>query len=187
MPNCDFYGLETDLAAVLEFVFQRSGCRIFESYSEYGNELREFSSVAHLQHHHVLGHCHGNAPSILLSLLAGSAGKLVRDQIPRQLVREDEPKRFAAGGWGLIQLQLGGESPHGIIPSHTNHNSEKRAISWEQQYSDLWGSPSDWDWKLVESTSRRINTFIRKMAVGKNGSRPVLPSAAAANMPLSPL
>jgi hypothetical protein len=184
MPNCDFYGLESDLASVLEFVFCETGCRVFESYSAYGRELLEFRSVADLRQRYVLGHCQGNAPSILLSLLPESAGELVRDQIPSHVVSAAAPGRFAAGGWGLIQLQLGGESPHGIVKSHTNHNSEKRAAAWEHQYGDAWGSPASWDWSLVASSSRRINDFVRKMAITKDGSRPVLPAAAASNMPL---
>lgn len=184
MPNCNFYALQSDLETVLGFVFDKSGCRVFESYSEYGKSLCEFRSVAQLKERYPLGHCRGTAPSVLLMLLPESAGDLVVEQIPKERVRPDEPVRFSAGGWGLIALQLGGESPKGIVASHTNHNSEKRALAWHGTYGDVYGPPSAWNWPLVESASRRINSFVRKAAVAKAGSRPVLPAAAASGMPL---
>lgn len=187
MPNCNFYALESDLETVLDFVFDKSGCRVFESYSEYGKPLCEFRSVAELKERYPLGYCRGNAPSVLLMLLPESAGKLVVEQIPKERIRPDEPVRHAAAGWGLISLQLGGQSPKEIVASHTNHNSQKRATTWHGIYGDVYGSPSAWDWPLVESTSRRINSFIRKTGAAKAGSRPVLPAAAASGMPLSTL
>ncbi len=187
MPNCDFYALEPDLEIVLDFVFEKAGCRVFEKYSEYGKALSEFRSVAELKGHHPLGYCRGNSPSVLLMLLPESAGELVVEQIPKELIRPDEPVRFAAGGWGLISLQLGGESPTGIVASCTNHNSEKRAMKWRETYEDVYGPPSAWDWALVESTSRRINSFIRKVGATKLGARPVLPAAAASGMSLDTL
>jgi len=39
---------------------------------------------------------------------------------------------------------------------------------------------SDRDWSLIESTSPRINTHIRKLASEKTGSRCILPAAAVA-------
>ena len=40
------------------------------------------------------------------------------------------------------------------------------------------GEPEQWDWAAVTSASGRLNRAIRRMAVSKIGSHPVLPQAA---------
>jgi hypothetical protein len=181
MPNCDFYALREDLRRVLDFVFEHSACRVFEHYSPCDSPLAEFRSTAEVEARYPLGVCAGRAPSVLLQLLPESAGELV---VERASLNPEKCNgatfRYIASGWGLIQLQLGGASPWGIVVSHTNHNSEKRALAWEPTYADILGPASSWRWASVESSSRRINAHIRKVASRKIGSRPVLPSAASA-------
>jgi hypothetical protein len=84
--------------------------------------------------------------------------------------------REAVTGWGLIQLYLGGLSQRGLVHSHTNHNSEARARKWSDTIGNL-GAVDAWDWKAVTSASRRLNARIRRHAVSKVGSRPVLEGA----------
>jgi len=181
MPNCDFYALREDLQLVLDFVFERSDCRVFEHYSLFDSSLAEFRSTDEIEARYPLGVCSGTAPSVLLQLLPESAGELV---VERASLNPEKCNgatfRHIASGWGLIQLQLGGASPRGIVASHTNHNSEKRALAWEPTYADVLGPVSAWHWGSVESSSRRINAHIRKVASGRVGSRPLLPAAASA-------
>ena len=181
MPNCDFYSLREDSEQVLEFVLQHSGCKVFEHYSPFDTPLVEFRSVAEVAARYPLGSCSGMAPSVVLQLLPPSAGDIVVDRVTLRPEKcNGATFRYVASGWGLIQLQLGGTSPRGVVASHTNHNSEKRAQAWAPMYLDELGPASAWDWRVVESTSRRINAFVRKLAVDKRGSRPILPAAAAA-------
>jgi hypothetical protein len=181
VPNCDFYAVGTDLTLVLDFVFEESGCRVFESYSTYGQELHEFRSSAEVGARNQLGVCAGTGSSVSLELLAENSGKMILRRVTLDPSScEGHTFRYRASGWGLIQLQLGGSSPKGILHSHTNHNTLKRAMSWEPTYREVLGSALEWDWPLIERTSRRINSFIRKTAAEKLGSRPVLPEAAAA-------
>jgi hypothetical protein len=181
MPNCDFYAVGPDLELVLDFIFARSGCRVFELYSPYDTDLVEFHSFAEVAQRYPVGQCKGACSSVLLQLLPESAGEVV---VRRINLRPEScggaTFRFEASGWGLIQLDLGGVSPMGVVHSHTGHNSAKRARAWEPTYADVLGPASGWTWSKVESTSRRINAFIRKSAVQKQGSRPVLPAAAVA-------
>lgn len=87
--------------------------------------------------------------------------------------------RFDAGGWGLIQLYFGTMRKGRLTPSHTNHNTESRALAWSDTEHDL-GPVSAWDFAEVTRASARLNRFIRKIAPRKLGSRPVLRAAAAA-------
>ncbi len=181
MPNCDFYAAGEDLTQVLDFVFSVGDCRVFESYSPFDEELAEFNSTTAVRSRYPLGHCTGNAPSVLLSLWLVRASAEVR---PHR-VSLDSTKcngatfRFTLEGWGLIALQLGGESPNGLVVSHTNHNSEARARKWASTYEDTLGDVSSWDWREVSRVSTRLNRYIRaRLAVSKIDNRVVLPQAA---------
>ena len=179
MPNCDFLAAKTDLEAVLGFVFASGEYSVFESYSEPEQDLRKFSSVAEVENAYRLGECTGTAPSVLLQLLASGTGTTTVERValdPRHCGGMNF--RFRASGWGLIQLYLGGVGPRGLIPSHTNHLSEAKAIKYEASHP-ISVSVSAWNWRGVESASRRLNRFIHKQAIAKLGSRPVLPHAAA--------
>jgi hypothetical protein len=50
-------------------------------------------------------------------------------------------------------------------------------MKWADVYAGL-GDPGRWDWDAITSASKRLNQSIRKLAVDKLGSHPVLPSAA---------
>ena len=48
MSNCDFYAVKDDLISLLDFINNETDCRVYESYSEYDKELREFQTTADL-------------------------------------------------------------------------------------------------------------------------------------------
>ena len=136
-----------------------------------------FSSTAELAEAFTSG---ASGPFLGLSLYSPAMGGAVA--IRRiELDREKFPTnswRFEAAGWGLIQLNLRGLHEGRIYPSHTNHNSEGRALTWHDAYPQL-GEPSAWHWREVANLSRRLNRFLHRIAAFKSGSRPVLPGAAA--------
>lgn len=181
MPNLDFYAIGRDLDEVLEFVFGRSRCRVFEAYSPYDTELAEFHRVADIKARYSLGACQGRGPSVLLELWpidAPDAAFAQRIEL-KPSACAGATFRFQLVGWGLIQLQLGGLGPDGIVASHTNHNSEARAQAWESVYFDSLGPFSAWDWTEVVRVSRQLNSHVRRnLTVAKIGSRPVLKCAA---------
>ncbi|APV48883.1 hypothetical protein BWI17_03815 [Betaproteobacteria bacterium GR16-43] len=176
MPNCDFYALADDFKIVLDFVFVESECRVFESASPFNQSVVEFRSFGEVAQRYDIGKCPGTANSASLELLAPDSGEILIERIG---VGSDA-WRYSARGWGLIQLHLGGESPKGILHSHTNHNTLKRATAWQAGHRHDLDRATEWNWPQVERTSRRINTFIRKCGVAKLGSRAVLPTAADA-------
>ena len=86
--------------------------------------------------------------------------------------------RYCCEGWGLVRL-IGGAvvSKDELQWSHTTHNTEKRALAWTATLPEL-GDPAAWNWPAVTSASNRLNRIIRRTAVGKIGSHPVMPHAA---------
>lgn len=179
MPNCDFYAAKQDREPVLRFVFDRLDCRVFESVSAYDSDLVEFTSFDQLWSRPETGKCIRKSHSMLLQLWPVKASNMVA--ISRIDLNPAKTKgatyRYRIEGWGLIQLYLGGLSELGLIVSHTNHNSEKRALHWAGAYQKALGHPGDWDWSIVRSQSGMLNRHIRKLAVSKIGSRPVLANA----------
>jgi len=176
MPNLDFHATGPDIPQLLDFVFDRTSFRVFEFYSRPNRALREFRTPAEAME------AYGEAvraPSLLLQLVVPSAARLFR--IERSALSNPVGYRERIMGWGLIQLDLGGDGPGGIRHSHTNHFSQigARAAAGHAEGAD---SPSSaaWNWTEVRSASAALNRHIRRCAAGKLDSRPVLPSAHAA-------
>ena len=86
--------------------------------------------------------------------------------------------RFESHGLGAIQLYLGNIQERRLWCSHANHNTEKRARKWVSAEDDP-GAIDSWDWTAVTRISSRVNRCIRRLAVARLGTRPILPSANA--------
>ena len=178
MPNLDFYATGKDHETVLDLVFSTKAFKVFESYSRFDREIVEFHSTEQFR-----SYFDSERPEekclILLQLFALNGGGeplFHRIELKPRAVR-GATFRFACEGWGLIQLQLGGMRKGRLSRSHTNHNSEKRAYTWEDVGDGRLGSPSAWNWQEITRASRRLNSAIRRLAVDKTSSRPILPEA----------
>ena len=180
MPNCDFFAFGDDHRVILAHIFDALPCRIFELSSRFDSELAEFTCVADFEHHFDISDWSiGRHPTLHLQILAADAGGTFN----ARRITLDSAKcdgatfRYSCDGWGLIQLYL--ESPHqnDLRASHTNHISATRAGNWSSTYPEM-GNPSDWNWDVVNSFSRKLNRFIRKCGTYKQGSRAILPCAA---------
>jgi hypothetical protein len=176
MPNCDFYALAEDCRDVLRFVFEQPGWVLFELASEPDRPVRKFHSLDALTQSFSLCeqtlHFQLYAPE-----MRGSVHERRIDFNPGAV--PGATHRFATEGWGLIQLYFGVKGDRGLTASHTNHNSETRASSWSSTIGGL-DEPGAWDWSAVARVSGRLCRYIRKRAVTKSWSRPVLPEANAA-------
>ena len=180
MPNCDFYAAEADFNNVLDFVFAKCECQVFETYSPFDEELAEFTSVNEIMRRYSIGKCENAAPSVLLSLVPPSGRTLIANRRIDLKPGSVPGARFrhTLEGWGIISLHLGGVGPNGLVHSHTNHNSQERARAWSVTYPD-WKPVEAWNWAEVTRISNSLNTHIRKrLSVAKLGSRLVLPVAS---------
>jgi hypothetical protein len=145
--------------------------RVYESDSAPNRELREFHSPAEVpddqQGRHLALFVIGSGPIPVpkrVKLRPGALG--------------DATFRYSCEGWGLIQLYHPGPLRDGELGwSHTNHNTHKRATTWATTRDPL-SDPTAWNFTAVTAASNRLNRNIRRMAVHKNGSHPVLPHAA---------
>ncbi|WP_345125635.1 hypothetical protein [Hymenobacter antarcticus] len=86
--------------------------------------------------------------------------------------------RYATGGWGLIQLYLGGYQKNCLHHSNIGHFNERGALGRADDDKTL-AEVKRWDWKEIVSTSGRLRRHISKIAVGKFDGMDVLPGADA--------
>src|SRR5262249_45957066 len=179
VPNCDFYAASGDFEPILQFVFESMDCRVFEANSRADHDLREFSSWEELVGSTDLEL--GNCALCFLMLWPVKASSQIRiRRIELDPATRSGKYRHTLEGWGLISLRLGGMTEMKLHPSHTNHNSEKRARKWADVYKDRMGDPSDWNWDMVTRTSAKLNRRIHSLATAKINSRPVLAAAKEA-------
>jgi len=117
LPNLDFYAIGSDFDPLLEYVFKRSGCRIFELGSEFDAELREFETIEALTRAYALGKCKGSAHSVHLMLVPPGAEDHFKIERIELLPSTGHNYRYLIRGWGLIQLYLGGVNSAGLVSS----------------------------------------------------------------------
>jgi hypothetical protein len=171
--NLDFFAAKADQRAVLDFLFSATDVRVFESYSEYDAELREFRSTDELAADIPLGtDPHGNGDDILLQLWSPS---VMRDLTIRRFKLDPaycngHTFRHNIEGGGLMQLYFGGVCDRVVTKSHFGHQSQVRARAW--------GFDDGVNWDSLKTLSNRIQYHTRKrLAAGMAGSMPVLPEA----------
>ena len=177
MPSCSFYATGDDFGRILDFIFDQLGWALVESASRHDLPLRHFTSRSDLTDAfdlavtdaYLLLHAPSMGPAIMERSITFKPG-----YVPGARGRTD------AEGWGLIQLYLMAPRKGLIRPSQTGHNSAARSHAWESTAGGRLGPVDAWDWREVERISARLNRKIRSLAVGKDGSRVILPAASAA-------
>jgi hypothetical protein len=169
VPNLDFYAVDDDWSKVLHTVFDLDLFRVLEADSRPGHDLREFHDVGETVE---AGQRH------LMLFVTGAGPEPRARRIDFTPDVSDAGFRYTCEGWGLIQLYHDGFfNEQELRWSHTNHNTEKRAAAWAPTMPRI-GDSAAWDWKAVTSASSKLNRAIRRLAVDKVNSHPVLPAAA---------
>jgi hypothetical protein len=75
-----------------------------------------------------------------------------------------------------VQLYLRVLRDDGLVNSHTNHASIKRAEAWAAVSPEM-GPVESWDFKKITAFSSRLNRQVRKMSAAKIDSCPMLRGA----------
>jgi hypothetical protein len=171
--NLNFFAAESDQKAVTEFLFSSTDVRVFESYSEFGRDLREFHSTDDLASAFPLGtDPFGNGSAILLQLWSQSVMRELT--ITRFALNPDACNghtfRHRMDGGALMQMYFGGVHNRVVTVSHFGHQSQARAQNWDVD--------DGIDWKALNKLSNRIQYHVRKRLAGaKVRGCPVLPQA----------
>ncbi len=173
MANLDFFAANPDFEGVFDYLFSETDFRVFESYSRFGQTLREYTSFPELCAAYQIGDDeHGNGYAAVLKLWSPSV--MQSPQIERIKLRPDKCEgftfRFKISGFGLVQLCLGGVHARIVTQSHYGHFSERGAARW--------GDVSSVDWSALSKLSGRVQRHVRrKLGVAKVPGKPVLAGA----------
>ena len=175
MAGIAFYALREDVRSLIHEILEETDLRIFESYSRYDSDLREFRSFSDLSDAFPLGtDVNGHGSAVLLQLWSPSVTPTVQfERIPLKL--HGHSYRYRIDGVGLIQLYFGGQHDQTITASHYGHWTEAGAR--QRAVGDVGAV----NWSALALLSGRIQRRIRnKLAVAKVHGCPILPTAFGA-------
>ena len=167
--NVYFYANQEDFREVLEFIFKKTDLRVFDSYSEYGQEMKEYF----------------NAGEIDISNRLGLAFWKKEFSQNFNIEKIDlDPKRckgfthrYKITGWGVIFLDGNNVEGNILRNSRFGVNTLKRALLWQLNYPEM-GDPNLWDWAEIEKTMRKIKYGLSsKMSKNAINRSPVLSKA----------
>jgi hypothetical protein len=179
VPNCDFYATPDDHEEILGWLFAEKSCAVYELSSSFEREIFRFETPKEVLAQFDRRYTNGERwKSVHLQLYVFNAGPPFS---PRRVPLD--PKfcegatfRYAAEGWGLVQLYLHRPTNKGLDSSHTNHFTQKRAEAVAAT-SEARAEVDAWDFNAITSFSSRLNHKIKSLSVGKIKSCPVLPGA----------
>ncbi|MFL6658414.1 MAG: hypothetical protein ACJ8GW_10110 [Massilia sp.] len=179
MPNCDFYATPKDQLAILEWLFAEKTCRVFEIGSAPDTPLEEFFSAQDVLARFDRVLSNGKLRDVYLQLYVIDAGPpFVPTRIAINPSASGATFKYAASGWGLVQLYLSAPNGEYLSNSHTNHNSVLRAERSANTTAKL-EDVRQWDFKKITAFSSRLNRKIKSLSVAKIGSQVVFADALA--------
>jgi hypothetical protein len=171
--NYRFYAHQKDFEEVFRFIFEELGLSVFQSYSVFGQPLKEYRTVEE-----VISEI-AKYPKTQFVLWKKDFGF---DYMISKL--DLNPKycngytfRYRIDGWGLIHFHANELKADKLEASLISHNSEKRAQAWESTKPEL-GRADHLDWDEINSTSRKLKNFIsNKLSRDKREGTDVLANA----------
>lgn len=179
MPNCNFYAADKDFKMILDLIFNELKCNVYQKYSEPDAELVQFHNSEEVIKYYQLNSFSsqlGKSATLMLWPVEASDNFVITKQVVTSR-KFKGTTRHRAEGWGLIQLELKGNSAKGLNVCQTNNSSEKRAKAWESKSQEDLGLVEEWKWDVVVRTAKKLNDYIFNKSKKKVGSVAVMPNA----------
>lgn len=180
MPKCNFYAVDEDYEIILDLIFNDLKCKVYQKYSEPDAELVQFHTTAEVVEYYQLnGFSSSQGKSAHLMLWPVEASE--NFVITKQVVTSRKFKgatRSRAEGWGLIHLELRGNSSKGLSECQTNNSTEKHSKALEAKHKESLGLVSEWKWDVVIRTAKKLNDYILNKSEKRQGAKAVMPKAA---------
>jgi len=179
MPNCDFYSTIEDHELILNHIFERNDCEIYELASDFEKPLKQFYSASEVLAEFNRTYQNGNKwTSVYLKIyVLGSGFKFKPTKVSLNAEKcGGFEYRYSAKHLGLIQLYLESSTDSGLKNSHTNHINKKRAEKCARTPEEA-EEVALCDFNKITKYSSMLNRFIRKKSVAKVSSRSILSGA----------
>lgn len=173
MAHTSFYGLKNDIRDVFEFLFTQTDVEVFESYSEFNQELRQFRTIEELENAFKIGFDRGGSGGSEIFELWSST-VMPRPPIHKR-VAEGYGTRYSISHPSLIRLYLGGQHNNSTTYSDFDHWEKAAYLRRTSDAANIC------DWRALSRLSGRIQRHVKRhLAVAKIGSISILPEAFAA-------
>ncbi len=152
---------ESAIDAISVAVFARPDPFVAEAYSEPDKEPRTFKTASDLASHIKDQIAAPRGLADVIVVYPDMGGRAVRRTIHLDPTHCPGQKvRYTWDGFGIISLQLYGSDQFRM--SRISANSPARAQAWAPTYPN-WNPPDGWNWKAVESHTRRLQRFLKKV------------------------
>lgn len=150
------------LLELIEYVLSDSKNELYESYSEMGKEIIQINSISEFQNY-----LNNRIANKEIHFSFGiynikHKGKFFISKIklnPKYC--NGRTFRHRIDGWAIIFIHLDLRDGENNIECCVSVNSEKRAENWKST-SPEFGNPKLWEWKTVESFTRKIINRLKK-------------------------
>ena len=148
--NYNFLATKSDKMNVLNYLFENTDLQVFDSYSEYGQEICQYRSTTEIATKFDLEN--GGQFAVIFQLWSPRFGGEVMfrriELKPRYC--NGHTFRYATGGWGLIQLCLGGCQKNSLHHSNIGHFNERGALGRVDDDKEL-AEVKRWNWKEISN------------------------------------
>tara|TARA_R110001583_G_scaffold55092_1_gene167871 strand:- start:68 stop:571 length:504 start_codon:yes stop_codon:yes gene_type:complete len=153
---------KNQLFELIEFILSDSKTEFYESYSEMEKELIQINSLSEFRAYFDNGIANGKVHFGFGIYNPESKGKLFTSKIELNPKHCDgKTYRYRIDGWAIIFIQLDLQNGDNRIECRVSINSKKRAENWKSTNPEF-GNPELWEWKIVESTTRKIINRLKK-------------------------
>lgn len=149
------------IEAIAAAVFAPPDPFVVEAYSEPDHEPVRFATQRHLVAYISAQASQPRGLAYVFVVYPDMVGLPVRETI--HLDPKHYPGhrlRYTWQGWGLISVQIYGAEQ--ARRSSISANSAARAKAWASTYPG-WSAPDQWNWKAVESHTRRLQRILTKV------------------------
>jgi hypothetical protein len=175
--NYDFFANKEDKIEILEFILTKTDLRIFDSYSEFESEIKEYKTIEDFNSKLELQN--NGEIDLQLQLWNKTFGRDIEFEKIELNPKYCNGKkyRFSTRGFGLIQLYFGKLEKNVLSKSHIGHFNEKSTKKWES-IGNRNEKTEDWNWIEITKNSRKLQYEIsKKLAVKKINSYGILKGA----------
>jgi len=173
----NFWADAGDTVSIFEWVFA-DGLQVYDLTSNLGENVRGFKAVDDLAKSFDLSAERKSQLTFQLWSPRHGGKPIFRKVSLDPIYCDGHTFRYATEGYGMIQLYLGGIRRNSLARSTLSHMSERRATLFEVDRPSELGKASDWNWKEIQRTSRRLKYQIHeRMAVEKIGGFGILAGA----------
>ncbi|AZA91026.1 Uncharacterised protein [Chryseobacterium nakagawai] len=170
----DFFGTVEDKKLILDFIFSETNYLVFDHYSEFGEELKQYFSTSEILEKFDLENGKQNAVTFGLWNPLDKTKNIVRKVTLDPKYCNGHTFRYTSEGWGIQRLYFGGIQNGFLNASQFMGFNEKGAIAKDSIHPDHEQEAHQLDWKLIRSDQTKLKNYIEKKLGAEKHTRGII-------------